>query len=408
MVAVMQGIRVLEVAEHTFVPSASAILADWGAEVIKVEHVERGDAMRGLASSGVLNIGSDVHILFEHSNRGKKSIGLDLNSDEGRDILLKLAKKSDVFLTNKLGRVRRKLKIDLEDIRSANPKIVYVRGSGQGEKGPDADKGAYDSLAFWARAGVAMGQANPETRVPSKPPAPGFGDSIGGSMIAGSICAALLHRRRRTGETTEVDVSLLSAGLWAMGQAIGLSLQTGQPWMAPPNTRTGRRNPITWDYRTKDGNTISFSCLQAARYWPELVDILKRPDLTEDPRFSDNDSLVNNGYAAIEILEELFASEDLNYRRNALSGFSGQWAIAQDSLQLVEDPQVVANEYLVHTETAAGVPFALVGPPAQFGGEQSGVSRAPGFNEHGDEILTTLLDMDYGDVIDLKVRGVIA
>src|ERR1700760_2347093 len=114
MVAVLQGVRILEVAEQTFVPSASAILADWGAEVIKVEHVERGDAMRGLASSGVLDLGSDVHILFEHSNRGKKSIGLDLNSEEGRDILLKLSQKCDVFLTNKLGRVRRKLKIDLE------------------------------------------------------------------------------------------------------------------------------------------------------------------------------------------------------------------------------------------------------------------------------------------------------
>src|SRR5205807_4106467 len=149
MSEVMEGVRILEVAEHTFVPAASAILADWGAEVIKIEHVERGDAMRGLASSGVVDIPSDVHVLLEHSNRGKRSLALDLTSAEGLDILYQLAGTADVFLTNKLGSVRRKLKVDLDDIRAHNPRIIYVRGSGQGERGPDADKGSYDALSFW-------------------------------------------------------------------------------------------------------------------------------------------------------------------------------------------------------------------------------------------------------------------
>src|SRR3954464_1799113 len=144
MTAVMQGVRILEVAEHTFVPAASALLADWGAEVIKIEHVERGDAMRGLASSGIAAIaGGKVHILLEHSNRGKQSLGLDLTSDEGLDILYRLAATSDVFLTNKLPSVRAKLKVDVDDIRAHNPRIIYVRGTGQGERGPDADKGSY-------------------------------------------------------------------------------------------------------------------------------------------------------------------------------------------------------------------------------------------------------------------------
>jgi crotonobetainyl-CoA:carnitine CoA-transferase CaiB-like acyl-CoA transferase len=352
-------------------------------------------------------MGGDVHVLFEHSNRGKKSIGLDLNSEEGRQILLKLAEKSDVFLTNKLGRVRRKLKIDLEDIREANPKIIYVRGSGQGEKGPDADRGAYDSLAFWARGGVAMGQADPETRVPSKPPAPGFGDSIGGSMIAGGICAALFHRER-TGETTEVDVSLLSSGLWAMGQAIGLSLQSGQPWLGQPKVRTGRTNPIVRDYPTRDGKTLCLCCLQPMKYWPEIVDLLGHPELKDDPRFTENDTLLANGYEAIDILGGIFASEDLDHWRKVLENFSGQWAVAQDTLQIAEDPQVVANDYLLKSQTASGHPFTIVGPPAQFGGEPAAVGRAPEFNEHGDEILTEILGMEYEDVIGLKVRGVVA
>ena len=119
MTAVMQGVRILEVAEHTFVPAASALMADWGAEVIKIEHVERGDAMRGLASTGVADVPADVHILLEHSNRGKKSLGLDLTSDDGLEILHKLVATSDIFLTNKLPGVRKKLKIGLEEVRAA-------------------------------------------------------------------------------------------------------------------------------------------------------------------------------------------------------------------------------------------------------------------------------------------------
>src|SRR3954468_9827964 len=187
MTDVLEGVRILEVAEQTFVPAASAMLADFGAEVIKIEHVERGDAMRGLASSGMAFLAGDVHVLLEHSNRGKKSLGLDLATPEGLEILYKLARTPDIFLTNKLPRVRKKLKIDVEDIRAHNPNIIYVRGTGQGERGPDADKGSYDSLAFWARSGIAANIMRPEYGHVPVPPAPGFGDSIGGMTIAGGM-----------------------------------------------------------------------------------------------------------------------------------------------------------------------------------------------------------------------------
>src|SRR5687767_62764 len=142
----MQGVRVLEVADHTFVPAASALLAEWGAEVIKIEHAERGDAMRGLASSGTVSLGDGAHVLLEHSNRGKKSLGLDLATDDGLDVLYRLAATCDVFLTNKMPSVRKKLRIELDDIRAHNPNIIYVQGHGQGQHGPDADKGSYDHL----------------------------------------------------------------------------------------------------------------------------------------------------------------------------------------------------------------------------------------------------------------------
>src|SRR4051794_18175732 len=259
----MQGVRVLEVAEHTFVPAASALLAEWGAEVIKIEHVERGDAMRGLASSGTVSFGGGVHVLLEHSNRGKQSLGLDLTSDDGLDILYKLAATCDVFLTNKMPSVRTKLRVDLEDIRAHNPDIIYVRGHGQGARGPDADRGSYDSLAYWCRSGVAMGIKQHENVPP--PPGPAFGDSIGAMTIAGGIMGALFHRER-TGEATTVDVSLLATGMWSMGASIALSLQLQRGWSAPPaGTPTG--NPLTGVFRTKDDRFVSLTCLQAGKYW---------------------------------------------------------------------------------------------------------------------------------------------
>src|SRR3954466_9396705 len=339
MTAVMQGVRILEVAEHTFVPAASAMLADLGAEVIKIEHVERGDAMRGLASSGTVSLGGGVHVLLEHSNRGKQSLGLDLTAPDGLDILHKLAEKCDVFLTNKLPSVRTKLHIDVDDIRAHNPNIIYVRGTGQGERGPDADRGSYDSLAYWNRAGIAMGcmQADAESVPP--PPAPAFGDSIGAMTIAGGIMGALFHRER-TGEATTVDVSLLGTGVWSMGAALALSLQHEVPWRPP--ARTGASpggNPLVANYRTKDDRWVALCCLQPARYWAEACTIIGRPELADDERFVDAATILANGAAGREMFTASFAEQTVDEWRDRLSDFSGQWTIVQDTLEAAVDQQ---------------------------------------------------------------------
>jgi crotonobetainyl-CoA:carnitine CoA-transferase CaiB-like acyl-CoA transferase len=405
MTDVMQGVRILEVAEHTFVPAASALLSDWGAEVIKIEHVERGDAMRGLASTGVADLGSDVHVLLEHSNRGKKSIGLDLTSDEGIDILYKLAATSDVFLTNKLPGVRKKLRLGLEEIRSANPNIIYVSGTGQGERGPDADKGSYDVLAYWHRSGMALGVKRDDYDHVPGPPAPAFGDSIGAMTIAGGIMGALFHRER-TGEGTEVDVSLLGCGLWSMGAAMALSQQFGVPW-APPGHAEPVRNPLVGVYETSDDEFLSFCCLQAAKYWAEACTLLGLDDLASDDRFADAESLAANTPEAADLLRAAIAEQPLDVWVGRLEGFSGQWTVVQSTLQAAEDPQTVANGMMVDCENAGGVPFKLAGAPVQFGGTPPQAKRAPDFNEHGDEILAEL-GLDTDAVIDLKVKGVVA
>jgi crotonobetainyl-CoA:carnitine CoA-transferase CaiB-like acyl-CoA transferase len=361
--------------------------------------------MRGLASSGIAVVPSDVHVLLEHSNRGKKSLGLDLSSAEGVDILYRLAATCDVFLTNKLPRVRRKLKIDVGDIRAHNPHIVYVRGTGQGERGPDADKGSYDSLAFWNRAGVALALMRPEYSQVPGPPGPGFGDSIGAMTIAGGIMGALFHRER-TGEATTVDVSLLSAGMWAMGQTLSLSLQMNRPW-APPPPDQARANPLTANYQTKDGRWLAFTCLQAGQYWPDMCRVLGRPDLAADPRFADHSSLISNGMAAIAILREIFAEQSLADWREKLADFTGQWAVAQDTTEVAVDAQTIANTYMQECHTSAGAAFQLVTAPVQFGEEPAAAGRAPEMNEHGDEILSQL-GFDLDATLDLKVRGVVA
>ncbi len=405
MAEVMQGVRILEVAEHTFVPAASALLAEWGAEVIKVEHVERGDAMRGLASSGTLTFGDGAHVLLEHSNRGKKSIGLDLTTEAGLDILYRLAATSDVFLTNKLPAVRAKLRIDTDDIRAQNPDIIYVRGTGQGPNGPDADKGSYDSLAYWARSGVAAGlMAEDDDMIP--PPGPAFGDSIGGMTIAGGIMGALFHRER-TGVATTVDVSLFGVGMWSMSAGIAMSLQHKTPWRGRPKDAP-RGNPLTGAYQTSDGRFIFLTCLQAAKYWPEACAVVGLPHLADDERFADTASITKNANLGAALLADAFAQRTLDEWRDVLEDFSGQWAAVQDTIEAAGDQQAVANGYIQHNEDVEGHPFSLVSPPVHYDGQPPTPRRAPAFNEHGDQILQEVVGLDLDRVLELKIQNVVA
>jgi len=280
---VMKGVRILEVAQYTFVPSAGAVLADWGADVLKVEHPETGDGQRGLFRvAGQDNTGA-INFLMEHSNRGKRSLGLDISHPEGRAVLYELARSSDVFLTNFLPGAREKLQIDVEHIRAVNPDIIYARGTAHGDKGPERHKGGYDSTDYWARSGSGMGGRG-ASDPPAMQPGPAYGDSLGGMTIAGGIAAALFARER-TGETSIVDISLLGTGLWAMGAAMtGAMLSGGDSW-APP-AGAAFINPLVGIYRAKDGGSLMLTMLQGHHYWADTVEHLGRPELAEDPRSS--------------------------------------------------------------------------------------------------------------------------
>lgn len=411
MNGVMEGFRLVEVAEHTFVPAASAVLSDWGADVIKIEHAERGDAMRGLASTGAIDLSSGVHVLLEHSNRGKRSIGLDLTQQRGREVLYRIVAQSDVFITNKTPSMRKQLGIDVEDIRRHNPSIIYARGSANGPRGEEADTGGYDMTSFWCRAGGAAGVAPDNAEAVLWQPAPAFGDSIGAMTIAGGIAAALL-RRERTGLTSVVDVSLLSTGVWAMGAAIALSGQSGKPWSQPPTGFDHLRNPLVHSYRTADGRWLNFTMLQGFKYWPQACELVRRTDLLDDPRFDTPQTLSENAPVAARIFAEEIAKAELAEweRRLHSGGFTGQWAVVQDSTEVSGDSQVRANDYMVSAQSSTGVDFELAATPVQFNESSCPTRRAPDFNEHCEEILREALGLELDDeaIIQLKIDGAVA
>ena len=406
MTDVMKGIRILEVAEYTFVPAASAVLAEWGADVIKIEHAERGDAIRGLGSTGVMDLSKGVHVINEHSNRGKRSLGLDLTKPEGLEVLYKLAETCDVFLTNKQPNILKKLKIDVDDIRAHNPKIIYARGTSFGPKGPDADKGGYDMTAFWCRAGGADAVTPPGMGFVLPQPAPAYGDTIGGMTIAGGISAALL-KRERTGEPSVVDVSLLGTGTWAMSGAISTSLQSGKPWaLGSGSGGGGPSNPLTGLFETSDKRFICFIMLQGFKYWPDVCKHVGLDELIEDERFNTHENLSTNSKAASKLLSKAIKTKTLAEWTSALQTMTGQWAAVQNTLEVAADEQVRANGYVATTKTKDGTEFDMPASPVQFDEQPTAVLRAPEFNEHGDEILEELgLDMER--IIELKIAGAV-
>ena len=378
--------RVLEVAAWTFVPSAGAVLAEWGAEVIKVEPRNGGDPQRGLVTMGIVDEGGgSVNYMIEIPNRGKKSIGVDLSTAGGQEVVRELAKTCDVFLTSYLPERRKKLGIDVEDIRAVNPGIVYVRGSGHGPKGPDADKPGYDGVSYWARGGIAtMLTEGRDELVRSRP---AFGDLLGGMTIAGGIAAAL-YKKATTGKGSVVDVSLLGLAAWNLGPDVAVSQIHGGTSI-PSYTHADAPNPLVNSYRTRDGRYVQLMMLQLDKFYPEAMHAIGLPELIDDPRFSAPAPRYENRSALIALLDQAFAERTLAEWRATLVGLSGAWGIVQTPGELCADPAVTANGYVAQTTTMNGVPYALPTNPVQFD-EQAVVP--PGAPEHGQHTEEVLMD----------------
>ncbi len=244
MTGPLDGIRIIELASWMFIPSAGSVLVDWGAEVIKVEHPETGDPQRGLITSGLVPGGpGGVNFMIEQPNRGKKSVGINLSTDDGREAFMKLVESADVLLTNYLPPIRRKLQIETDNLRARNPNLIIARGSGQGPKGPDAEKGGYDGASFWARGGLgAVFPPNPDGS-PQGQAGPAFGDVMGGMATAGAIAAALT-KRERSGEPSIVDVSLLATAMWQISPLVVASKLFGMTSMPRGDRRLSPKHGV--------------------------------------------------------------------------------------------------------------------------------------------------------------------
>jgi crotonobetainyl-CoA:carnitine CoA-transferase CaiB-like acyl-CoA transferase len=403
----LKGIRVLEVASWTFVPAAGAILADWGADVIKVEHPETGDPQRALMTSGLLGPdgGNMINFMIEQPNRSKRSIGIDISKPDGHALLLRMVKDADVFLTNYLPSVRKKLGINLEEIRAANPKIIYVRGHGQGANGPDADRGAYDAAAFWSRGGIAD-SLSPTDRAYPISQGPGFGDLVGAQTIAGGIAAALF-KRERTGEGSVVDVSLLHTAMWLLSFGIvaadtmGIELKTGG------GKRSETPNPLVGFYKTADDRYLTLVMLQSDRYWEELCNTIGLSEIINDERFVDAGARQKNAGACVAALDAAFARKTLEEWKVILAGIQGVWAPVQSQMELLQDPQAIENQYVMDVKTQDGErSFKLVTSPVRFDDTAPTLTAAPELGQHTEEFLMEI-GLEWEEIEAYKASGAI-
>jgi formyl-CoA transferase len=402
MYDVMQGVRVVEVAEHTFVPASSMILADWGADVVKIERATGGgDAGRHIRA--IQRPGLRANPFFEAANRGKRSIALDLNQQEGREQLYRLLDGADVFVTNLRDSARSKLGIDAATLMKHNPQLIYASGTGYGNHGPLAQAGGFDYPSSWCRSGSAFAQTPADGGPP--PAQPGsVGDLTGGATLAGAIAAALF-RRERTGRGAVIDHALYMMGTYIMSQSL-INASLGWKATGAPPPRERAVDPLNNLYRTQDLRWILLCYLYDA-WWPDLARTLGHEEWITDPRYADAAARAANNTALVRDLDAVFAQRTLAEWEAELGKLEGVWAPLKSPDEVIADPQALENGFVTPVQFDDDGYYLTGASPAQFDGQPVGALRAaPGYGRDTEEVLREL-GVTPDQIAGMRERGVI-
>jgi len=392
----LEGIRVLDLTIWQQGTYASALLADLGADVIKVEEVESGDPGRHFW------IAKDVGLsaYFEAHNRGKRSLALNLKHPRGRDVFMTLVKTADAFLNNYRINAIERLGLDYASVSAVNPRIVYVQASGFGHSGDERDGGAFDLLAQ-ARGGIMSRTGEPDD--PPLPAGPPIADQVGALHACIALLTGILGRNA-TGRGMRLDTSLLGSEVSLQAFDITNYLFSG---VVPKRSERGGGRPFWRVYRGGDGKWFVIGML-LDRAWKDVCQIIGRPELCDDERFDTFVKRTTSGtQELIAVLDEVFATataKEWIERLNAVGMFS---APVQDYAEIAEDPQVLANAYVHDVEHPGHKPVRMAGSGIAIDGEPVRIERlAPGHGEHTEEVLLEA-GYSWADITSLRDDGVI-
>ena len=379
------GLRVVELGVWVAAPAAAALLADWGADVIKVEP-PTGDPMRG--AFGSLGIGKEFpNPAFAQDNRGKRSVVLDLREPEARGQLDSLLATADVFLTNLRPDALDGLGLEPGATVARHPRLVYCSVSGYGLRGQDRNRPAYDIGAFWARSGLSVQLADSEG-VPLNARG-GIGDHISALAALSGLLAAVLEQRH-TGRGRVVEVSLLRTGTYVLGWDLSLQETLGK--VAKAESRLANQTPLMNSYRASDGRWFFFTGLEANRHIDKVYRAIGREDLHDDPRFADAGALRRHREEVIALLDAVIAEHPLDYWAARFDREGVWWAPAQGPADVLADPQLAATDGLLPDPRAADLKGGRqVNGPVSFSDMPVGpAAPTPALGEHTDEVLTEL------------------
>jgi crotonobetainyl-CoA:carnitine CoA-transferase CaiB-like acyl-CoA transferase len=400
----LEGIRVIEVGGAAAMPLAGMLMSTWGAEVIHVEPPGRGDMQRGLLAQGLSGWAKPhpINYLWEHVDRNKKSIAINMGVPQGQALIYKLVENADVFLNNLRPYEMEKFRLTYEILSQQNPKIIFANLTGYGLRGPEKDTGGYDSVAFWARSGVM--DLMHEEDCPPHISRPAYGDSITSLSLLAGVMAALFIRER-TGVGQKVEVSLYNTATYVLGFDLTGCLITGEEPRRPQ--RKTMENPIRNLYATKDRRWIMLGMTNAQHYWPAFCRAVGKPEWEKDPCFATLEDRARNAAELVERISAIFETKTYAEWIQILKANDLVWSPVMTPLEVTRDPQAIANEFFGEWDHPRYGRIRLINNPIKLSQTPAENRRAaPELGAHTVEIMKALGYCDE-EIARMKKEGIV-